>query len=109
MDKNSNDGASGIGDLHQLDASNQHKTKLATVLNDNGALLSREKLVTAREDTAHMRENAAGLREDAAQLREGTATSREQEIRAAETIQSASDDHMIKLQQANAHLVVATK
>jgi diguanylate cyclase (GGDEF)-like protein len=108
MDKDSNDGVAYIGDLHQLDVSNQHKDKLATVLNDVGALLSREKLVTAREDTAHMRENAACLREDAAQLREGTATSREQEIRAAETIQSASDDHMIRLQQANAHLVVAT-
>ncbi|MFD2273446.1 diguanylate cyclase domain-containing protein [Undibacterium arcticum] len=47
-------------------------------------------------------------REDAADLREGNATSREQEIRAAGAIQATSDDHMIMLQQANTHLVIAT-
>lgn len=122
MDKDNNDVVSDIGDLNQMDVSSQHKDKLAAALDDEGVVLSREKLVTAREDTANLRENAAGLREnaaglredaaglreDAAHLREGTATSREQEIREAETIQSASDDHIIKLQQANAHLVVAT-
>ena len=108
MDNDSNDGASYIGDLNQLDVSTPHKNKSAAVHDDESSVLSREKLVTAREDTAKLRENAAGLREAAAHLREEAATSREREIRVSETIQAASDDHIIKLQQANAHLVVAT-
>ena len=115
MDKDSNGVAFDVGNLNQLDQSNQYKDKLPAIHDDEKSVLSREKLVTAREDTANLRENAADLRENvadlrenAAHLREGTATSREREVRAAETIQSASDDHMIKLQQANAHLVVAT-
>lgn len=108
MDNDSNDGASYIGDLNQLDVSSPHKNKSSAVHDDESSVLSREKLVTAREDTAKLRENAAGLREAAAHLREGAATSREREIRVSETIQAASDDHIIKLQQANAHLVVAT-
>ena len=48
------------------------------------------------------------MRENAVDLREGTATSREQEIRAAETVQAASDDHMLMLQQVNERLVIAT-
>lgn len=108
MDNDSNDGASYIGDLNRLDVSSPHKNKSAAVHDDESSVLSREKLVTAREDTAKLRENAAGLREAAAHLREEAATSREREIRVSETIQAASDDHIIKLQQANAHLVVAT-
>ena len=108
MDNDSNDGASYIGDLNQLDVSSPHKNKSSAIHDDESSVLSREKLVTAREDTAKLRENAAGLREAAAHLREGAATSREREIRVSETIQAASDDHIIKLQQANAHLVVAT-
>ena len=94
----------------------------SAVISDEAAVLSREKLATAREDAAYLRENAADLREDAAHAREGTAqareggaharegvaASREQEIRAAGTLQATADDHMLKLQQANAHLVVAT-
>jgi len=108
MDKDSNNDASDIGDLNQLDGSNQHKDKLATILVDEAAVLKREMLVAAREDTVCKRENAVDLREDAVHLREEIATTRERKIRAAETVQSASDNHMIKLQQANAHLVVAT-
>ena len=108
MDNDSNDGASYIGDLNRLDVSSPRKNKSAAVHDDESSVLSREKLVTAREDTAKLRENAAGLREAAAHLREEAATSREREIRVSETIQAASDDHIIKLQQANAHLVVAT-
>ena len=108
MDNHSNDGASYIGDLNRLDVSSPHKNKSAAVHDDESSVLSREKLVTAREDTAKLRENAAGLREAAAHLREEAATLREREIRVSETIQAASDDHIIKLQQANAHLVVAT-
>ncbi|MHB1189098.1 putative bifunctional diguanylate cyclase/phosphodiesterase [Thiobacillus sp.] len=91
-----------------------------TVIDDEAAILSREKSATAREDAAHVRENAADLREDAAYLREGAAqvregeaqvreeaaALREREIRAAET-QVASDDHLVRLQQANEHLVIA--
>ncbi|CAG9931783.1 putative bifunctional diguanylate cyclase/phosphodiesterase [Candidatus Nitrotoga arctica] len=101
MDNDSNDVAFDIDDLNQVDQSNQYKDKLPAVHDDEKSVLSREKLVSAREDTAY-------LREEAAHLREGTATSREREIRAAEAIQAASGDHLIKLQQANAHLVVAT-
>ncbi|MFC3109859.1 putative bifunctional diguanylate cyclase/phosphodiesterase [Undibacterium arcticum] len=68
----------------------------------------REGSATSREDAAHLREGNVTSREDAAHLREGNASSREQEIRAAATIRTASDEHMTKLQQANAHLVIAT-
>jgi len=51
---------------------------------------------------------AATAREDAVHLREASAASRELEICAVEATQAASDDHMLALQQANAHLVVAT-
>jgi len=115
MDKDSNNDASDIGDLNQLDGSNQHKDKLATILVDEAAVLNREMLVAAREDALHLRENSEDLREDAADIREDSillreekASSREREIHAAETMQIAIDEHIIKLQQANAHLVVAT-
>ncbi|CAH1387143.1 putative bifunctional diguanylate cyclase/phosphodiesterase [Candidatus Nitrotoga sp. M5] len=77
-------------------------------LNNKGAVLNREKLVAAREDKVLMRENAADLREVAVHLREGRVTSRELEICATEAVQRVSDSRMIMLQQANAHLVVAT-
>jgi signal transduction histidine kinase/ActR/RegA family two-component response regulator len=73
----------------------------STVINDEADLLIHEKLVAARED-------AVLLREGAVQLREGIADTLEREIRAAKTIQTTSDDHMIMLQQANARLVIAT-
>jgi diguanylate cyclase (GGDEF)-like protein len=86
------------------------------------SVLHREKLATSREDAVHLRENAADLREGATHLREGTAqareadartregavTLRELEIRASETIKGSSDDHVMMLRQANAHLVAAT-
>ena len=127
MNKNDNDGTFKFDELNQLNASTQHKDK-PSVLKEDVAVQSREKLVAAREDAAHlrdnagdlregaadlredaanMREDAADLREDSILLREGKVTSREREIRAAETIQAAFDEHIIKLQQANAHLVVA--
>ena len=86
----------------------------STVVEDEAAVQSREKLASAREDTAHVRENTAELREDATHLREDAvylreeaASLREREIRAAGTIQAATDDHMLMLQQANARLVIA--
>ncbi|MDO9049552.1 MAG: EAL domain-containing protein [Methylobacter sp.] len=71
--------------------------------NDNNGVseasvpLSREKLATAHK-------NAADLHEDSA----NQAGSRERRIRVVETTQAAPDEHMIMLQQANAHLVIAT-
>ena len=82
---------------------------------DEATLLGRIQMATAREDAAHQRENAAGQREDVVQaregeahVREGRAATRENEIRSAETLQSATVDHMTRLQQANANLVVTT-
>lgn len=75
----------------------------------------RDDLATAREDAAHTREDAldvregvASSREDAVDSREVAATSREGEIRVGQALQAASDEHMRMLQQANAHLVIAT-
>ena len=58
-----------------------------TVLHDESAVSSRDVLATAGEDLAHLRK---------------------WEVRAAETKQAASDDHITMLQQANANLVIAT-
>ncbi|AJP49225.1 diguanylate cyclase [Rugosibacter aromaticivorans] len=135
MNRNDNDGApaSNTDDSSQSGVASQHKDSLpaalekditrreGAVIDDEAVVLSREKSAMAREGAAHVRENASDLREDAAHLREraaqareaeanareGAVTSREREIRAAET-QAASDDHVIMLQQANAHLVTAT-
>lgn len=93
----------------------------STDADNEAAVLSREKSATVREDAAqaredaadvregavHEREDAAEIREEVAQERKGAATSREREIRAAEA-QAASADHLLMLQEANAHLVVAT-
>ncbi|MGZ8927561.1 MAG: putative bifunctional diguanylate cyclase/phosphodiesterase [Methylobacter sp.] len=89
------------------------REKLAAVREDTvhlreEAMHLREEAVHLREDTAHLRETAAQAREAEAHLHEGAATSREREIRAAETLQAASDDHMSILQQANAQLVIAS-
>ena len=92
------------------------------VIEDKAAVLNRENLATIRENAAHLREAAADMREDAAHVREsaaqaregdahqreGLASSREQVIRAAETIDVGSEDHMTMLQEANANLVIAT-
>ncbi|HRK77138.1 MAG TPA: EAL domain-containing protein [Thiobacillus sp.] len=82
---------------------------------DAGTFLGRERMAAAREDAAHQREDAAGQRESVVQaregearVREGRAATREDEIRTTETLQSATADQMIRLQQANANLVVAT-
>ena len=52
-------------------------------------------------------EHAACLREAAIELRERAAALREYNICRAEKKQAASDSHLLTLQQANAHLVVA--
>jgi diguanylate cyclase (GGDEF)-like protein len=123
MNRN-NDGASNSGQAHAADKNkgrlltvrgNDRRHKKVGVISHELAIQSREKLTSAREDAAQLRENAAHLREQtaasreaAAQLREGKVKSYEKEIREAETMQAASDDHVTMLQQANAHLVIAT-
>ncbi len=100
-----------------------HKNESTGETDHEATLLSREKLVAVREDTANTRESVSDLREDAVLVREGAAlvregesnvrevaaTLREAEIRAVEdAILASSADHIDMLQQANAHLVIAT-
>jgi diguanylate cyclase (GGDEF)-like protein len=84
----------------------QSREKLAAARENSVHL--REGIVDQREDAAFLRESAAQLREGQAHVREGVATSRENGVRAAETAQAVSDDQMLMLQQANAHLVIAS-
>ncbi|HWS03749.1 MAG TPA: ATP-binding protein [Gammaproteobacteria bacterium] len=72
----------------------ERRREETAVIGNGTAILSREESATAREDAAHLREAAA--------------TSREREIHAAETIQAASDDHMMMLQHVNERLVITT-
>lgn len=65
------------------------------------AVLNREQAVRAREVILDRREIAANARE-------AFTTSREINVRVSEKVQAAADHQMIMLQQANAHLVVAT-
>jgi diguanylate cyclase (GGDEF)-like protein len=118
-----NDDAPATGDPGQLGQLEDRFTDVlkkeisrreSAVVDDEAAVLSREKAAAAREDATDLREDAAHLREGAAQVREGeaqeregAATSREREIRAAEA-QGASDNHILMLQQANAHLVTTS-
>jgi diguanylate cyclase (GGDEF)-like protein len=124
MNRNDDDGASDTDEPDtdspgQPGLSSHHKDKVpasqekeitrreSVVIDDETAVPSREKLVTRREYTVERREDAAHLREDAAHRREGTATLRERAIRAADTVQAASDDHLVMAQQANAQLVIS--
>ena len=84
----------------------QSREKSATVRED--AALSREDAALIREDAAQIREVATQVREGEADLREGIAAAREQEMRTVEAGQAGSDEHMIKLREANSHLVTAT-
>lgn len=77
-----------------------HQREIAAALREHTAAL-REAAIISREFDAHLRETTV-------QLREGTATAREREINTAETMRAASNDHLSTLQQANAHLVIAS-
>src|SRR5450830_2076 len=106
MKRTDDDDASDTVDPSRLAAPNQgNRRQLATrendrrrrgiaVIDDASTILNREILVAAREKDVQLREDAATLRE--------------REICTAEMKQVASDDHMIVMQQANAHLVIAT-
>lgn len=64
------------------------------VISDEAAALGLEKLFHVRED--------------AARQREGRGTLQERRIRTAEALQEATVKHITRLQEANAHLVIAT-
>ncbi len=101
---------------------NDRRLRENTLMEDEAAVLSREKSASSREDAAYMRENAAYRREDAAhvredaaqtregetQAREGAATAREQEIRGEKMLLAATENHLMRVQQANESLVIAT-
>lgn len=134
MNRNDKDGASGTDGLRRIKTARQRKDRSAVELKKNitpkknplhsgrATLVNREKLATAREDNANLREQRANLRDAVAdqrdtaarakkgkaQARDAAATSRELRLRTAETAQTANDDQMTMLQQANAHLVIAT-
>ena len=127
MSSNDKGDVSGAGAGDQADDSGDHAERVRVVRGsdrrrldraaraDEATLLGRKQMAAAREDAAHRREDAAGQREDVVQaregeahVREGRAATRENEIRSAETLQSATVDHMTRLQQANANLVVST-
>ncbi len=79
------------------------------------AMASREESVTARENLSHSREETADQRDDVAQgreeavhLRESAAESREKIIQEAETMQTVLESHIVRLRQANEHLVIST-
>ena len=106
MNRTDSDGASETVDPELLHRSSAHKDRLPSVVKTditrrNGAALDEEL-------TALSGEQGVSAREIAVQLREQTADLHERNIRAAEDLQAASDEHMAMLQQANARLVVAT-
>ncbi len=110
---NNNNGTRGTNDTGRPDAARQHQDRLSAVLEKNialreGAVMDDAAAVLKREKSAMAREDAAYLRENAAELREGKAAMREQLINATEKVQATSDERMVMLQQANAHLVIAT-
>ena len=98
------------------------RRKEPALIDHEAEVHSREKSAKAREDAALLREDAALLREDAsnlrevaarvregeAHLREGIAAAREREMLTVEAGREGSGEHMIKLREANSHLVTAT-
>ena len=78
--------------------------------NANGcvqAIRRRECAVVAAEADVLRRDRLATAREEAVQLREAAVTSREWRIRLTEALDATSADHMLQLQQANSHLIIA--
>ncbi|WP_333872962.1 hybrid sensor histidine kinase/response regulator [Methylobacter sp.] len=113
MNRKHNNGVSDSDDQGQSGMAGQYKDRPVVVLKNNimarkNAVIDDKADVLRREELVSARENAAGLREEAVHLREEQAIARERGIHTAATVQAASDEHMVTLQQANAHLVVAT-
>lgn len=113
MNRNDHNDASNADDYAQSGLPRHQKDSLSSVqkkdvsqrenalIVDEEAVLMREKIISAREKSANFRENVADLRD-------GKANLREQDINAAEAVQAETHDHVNLLQQANAHLVIAT-
>lgn len=72
------------------------------------AMVSRENAVTQREKSASTREAAMKTRETSADLRDIKATARECDITASAALQGGDSEQLKMLQDANAHLVIAT-
>jgi diguanylate cyclase (GGDEF)-like protein len=71
-------------------------------------VLGREKSVAAREDIADLRDSVAQIQEYKALERQEIAASREDENLAPEGLVESAAHHILTLQQANAHLVIAS-
>ncbi len=104
-------------------AKRESKPEESTDAEHETTLVSREKLIALREEAADVREHVSDTREDAVLARESVAQAREGESHAREvaaTLREAeihveqdaaravAADHIDMLQQANAHLVIAT-
>jgi diguanylate cyclase (GGDEF)-like protein len=90
-----------------------HDRRVGSQVRD-GLLEAREQLVTAREALAGTRDHTADQRDDTIQLRESTVGLREQDtvrqeqhLRAADSLQRTLESHIVKLRQANEHLVMS--
>ena len=108
MNKNDPAGATEADDPGQ-DVASGNKDSLPDVGENNS--IRRESAAADAKTAFLICENCAKLiaaREEAAHLSEDAAITREHEIHVAENLQLASDEQIVMLQQANAHLVTAT-
>ncbi|MDP3877250.1 MAG: EAL domain-containing protein [Methylobacter sp.] len=119
MSRHDNDSDSNTDHPDQPGVASPHKDRLPVSLEknitgkentviDDATVLDREKQVIARESATDLREEKVASREQVIHRREGQIISHDQKIRAAETLQAASDDHMTLLLQVNENLVIAT-
>ncbi|HEY5582724.1 MAG TPA: ATP-binding protein [Rhodoferax sp.] len=99
-------GASETVDPGQSHRSSEHKDGLSSFVKID--IKRRKSAVLDEEATALSGEQWVSAREIAVQLREKAADLRERDIRAADDLQAASDEHMLLQQQVNTRLVVAT-
>lgn len=113
MTGHDHDGVYNADDPNQPSVATQHKDPLPADIEEDissreNAVLDAKTAVQNREQSAMKREDVMSIRENAADVRDDAAYVREVEIRAAEKVQEMTDRQMIMLQQANAHLVIAT-
>ncbi|WP_273119852.1 diguanylate cyclase [Ferrovum myxofaciens] len=106
MNGNDEDGVSNTDDSGSPGMIDEGKDRLFIVRGNDRRRERKENRHLSRL-TLLRREDSATVREDAVQVREHDVNLLGQEIRTAETTQQTSDDHMIVLQQANEHLVIA--
>lgn len=115
-------GTSQGKDRERVIRGKERRRREGSVIADEATVVNRESLASTREDALHCREDAAGVREGVANKRENTvhareedtrvrevaASTRERAIHVGEALQSAAEEQMLKLQQANARLIIAT-